>query len=187
MMRRRAVVVQLLATVAAGSRGQTSAAPLAAPNVAPISDTLVSSGQPSAAALGELAALGFGAVIYLAPPTVSDAVRDKAAIVLRQGLSFVNIPIRFDKPTAQDFDAFVVAMTAAIAAALAAERPRKVLVHCQVNFRGSAMVFLHRAIIGREPPEAAYEAVARVWSPDAVWKTYITAQLRRHGIGFEPY
>ncbi len=50
---------------------------LIAPNVVEISPRLVTSGQPSAEALAGLKAMAFDAVIYLAPPTVSDAVRDE--------------------------------------------------------------------------------------------------------------
>lgn len=160
--------------------GGLAAAPLLdAPNVVEISPTLVTSGQPTAAALARLAADGFGAVIYLAPPTVPDAVPDEAGIVERQGLGFVNIPIRFDAPAEADFDA--------LNAALARFAGRKVLVHCQVNLRASSLVFLHRVIQGREPPERAYEAVARVWSPQGPWKTLLVRLLSRHRIAFEPY
>ena len=150
-----------------------------APNVVPISARLVSSGQPSAAALGRLASQGFGAVIYLAPPTVADAVRDEAAIVEGQGLVYVNIPIVFDRPSEADFDAFVAAMRRLSAL--------KLLVHCQVNMRASSLVFLHRVVVGKEAPEQAYEAVAKVWSPRGPWRELIVAVLRKHQIGFEPY
>ena len=49
-------------------------------------------------------------MIYLAPPTVRDAVHDEHLIVARQGLVFINIPIRFDGPTEADFDAFSAAL-----------------------------------------------------------------------------
>jgi hypothetical protein len=62
-----------------------------------------------------------------------------------------------------------------------------VLVHCQVNLRASCMTFLHRVIAGREAPPTAYEAVARVWSPNGVWRILLVEQLRRHGSDFEPY
>jgi protein tyrosine phosphatase (PTP) superfamily phosphohydrolase (DUF442 family) len=150
-----------------------------APNVVPISAKIVTSGQPTAAALARLGAQGFEAVIYLAPPTVRDAVRDEAAIVERQGLAYVNIPIVFDRPTDADFDAFVRAMDRL--------RDRKVLVHCQVNLRASSMVFLYRAVVLKEPPGAAYDAVARVWSPEGPWKGLIVDVLRKNGIAFEPY
>jgi protein tyrosine phosphatase (PTP) superfamily phosphohydrolase (DUF442 family) len=150
-----------------------------APNVVPISARLVTSGQPTAAALAKLAAQGFGAVIYLAPPTVSDAVPSEVDIVRKQGLEFVNIPIQFGKPTEADFDAFVEA--------LKGFGDRKVLVHCQVNMRASTMTFLYRVIVGHESPEQAYVSVAKVWSPEGPWKRLVQAQLRKAGIEFELY
>ena len=65
-------------------------------------------------------------------------------------------------------------------------RDRKVLVHCQVNMRASSMTFLYRVIVGGEKPDA-YEAVAKVWSPEGPWKRLLTDQLRKAGIAFEPY
>ena len=149
------------------------------PNVVVISPRLTTSGQPSAQALAALGALGFEAVIYLAPPNVSDAVRDEAVIVGRQGIVFVNIPIKFDHPTEQDYDAF--------AAVLGALSNRKVLVHCQVNLRASSMVFLYRAIARKEDPRIAYEAVTGVWAPEGPWKRLIADLLRKHAVNFEPY
>jgi protein tyrosine phosphatase (PTP) superfamily phosphohydrolase (DUF442 family) len=152
---------------------------LAAPNVVVISPRLVTSGQPTADALARLAAQGYGAVIYLAPPTVDNAVPGEAEIVRRQGLTFINIPIPFGRPTDADFEAFVAAMDGL--------KDRKVLVHCEINMRASSMTFLYRVIAGHERPETAYEAVARVWSPSGAWKKLIVARLHKAGIAFEPY
>ena len=150
---------------------------LAAPNVVQISPRLVTSGQPSAEELGRLKALGFGAVIYLAPPTVSDAVKAEPVILERQGIAFVNIPIRFDAPSDADFDAF--------AATMRGFGDRKVLVHCQINLRASSMVFLYRAIVLKEDPRLAYDAVEKVWVPDRAWRPFIERTLRLHGVSFE--
>ena len=149
------------------------------PNRVEINPRLVTSGQPSAEALASLAAQGFEAVIYLAPPTVSDAVRDEAVILGKQGMVFVNIPIKFDSPTQKDFEAFT--------AVLSALSQRKVLVHCQINLRASSMVFLHRVISEKHDPRVAYDAVATVWSPDGRWKTLMQTLLRKNGVSFEPY
>jgi len=160
--------------------GITVATPtLDAPNVVAISPLLVTSGQPTAESLATLKEQGFEAEIYLAPPTVSSAVRDEQAIVERQGLRYVNIPIPFGEPAQSHYEAFVAAM--------AQLQGRKVLVHCEVNMRASSLVFLHRVIVGHEPPDKAYESVARVWSPRGPWKTLIVKVLRQNGIGFEPY
>ena len=171
-------VALLLTLVLASSSAIAQRSSLRAPNVVEISPQLVTSGQPSADALAGLGAQGFGAVVYLAPPSVSDAVRDEAAIVARQGLVYVNIPIRFDSPTEADFDVF--------AAVLRGLAGRKVLVHCQVNMRASVMVFLYRAIVAKEDPRIAYDSVTRIWAPEGPWKQLIHEQLRRHRIDFEP-
>lgn len=181
VLRRRhntAVGAFAMSIVASGiACGQTPR--LIAPNVVEISPRLVTSGQPSAEAIAGLKALAFDAVIYLAPPTVSDAVRDEQTIVTRQGLTFINIPIKFENPTEADFEMF--------ASVLAGLGARKVLVHCQINLRASAMVFLYRVINLKEEPRVAYEAVAGVWSPDARWRRLIEDQLRKHNVAFEPY
>lgn len=155
------------------------AADLIAPNIVPITPNLMTSGQPSKASLSALGEQGFDVVIYLAPPSVPDAVRDEGAIVGAQGLTFINIPIKFGAPTEQDFELF--------AAALNALRDKKVLVHCQVNMRASSMVFLYRVLVGKEDPERAYQDVSKVWTPDGKWKQFIVTMLRKHGVDFEPY
>jgi len=173
------VAMIVLAVASSPLRAQPKPASLDAPNVVAISPRLVTSGQPTAASLATLAAQGFGAVIYLAPPTVPDAVRDEKAIVEGQGLAFVNIPINFGKPVEADFDAF--------RAALDKLSDRKVLVHCQINLRASTMVFLHRVLVEGVPPEQAYAAVAGVWTPEGPWKALVVELLQKRGIAFEPY
>jgi protein tyrosine phosphatase (PTP) superfamily phosphohydrolase (DUF442 family) len=150
-----------------------------APNVVEVSPRLVTSGQPPEKGLSTLGALGFEAVIYLAPPTVSDAVRDEAYIVGRQGLVFVDIPIQFDRPTEQDYETF--------AGVLDSLGARKVLVHCQVNLRASSMVFLYRVIARKEDPDRAYGSVTAVWSPEGPWKRLIQELLRKHNVKFDLY
>ena len=177
--RRRLVFAMAGATWLAPSLAWPQASKLDAPNVVVISPRLVTSGQPTAASLGALASQGFGAVIYLAPPTVSDAVPGEQSIVERQGLAYVNIPIKFNNPTENDFEMFKAALDEA--------RDRTVLVHCQINLRASTMVFLYRVIVERVPADQAYQAVAEVWTPEGPWKALVVELLRKNRIAFEPY
>lgn len=177
--RRTAIRIGIVGILAVWRPINAADVDIQAPNVVPISAKLVTSGQPTSSALAKLSALGFGAVIYLAPQTVPDAVADEENIVRRQGMQFINIPIQFGNPTKADFEAFVKVMREL--------NGTKVLVHCQVNMRASSMTFLYRAIVGRENPDKAYEAVAQVWSPEGPWKTLLVSELRSAGIAFEPY
>ena len=169
-------VLALAAALFATAPG-VHAAELDAPNVVPITGRLVTSGQLSAKALAALAKDGFEAVIYLAPSTVSDAVKDEAKIVEAQGLAFVHIPIVFSNPTEADYRRFAEAMKQLSG--------RKVLVHCQVNLRASSLVFLWRVLEGGEKPDEAYRSVSRVWTPQGPWKGLIESQLKRGGVVFE--
>ena len=148
------------------------------PNLVAITPKLVTSGQPSKAFLETLKREGFEVVVYLAPPTVPDAIAEEPLIVGRQRLVYVNIPIVFSAPTAADFEA--------VSRTLQAFPGRKVYVHCQANFRASSMVFLYRVIHGKERPEVAYEALQRSWVPDATWRAFIVETLRAHHIAFDP-
>ena len=152
---------------------------MVAPNVVPILPTLVTSGQPSRAALGSLGREGFRAVVYLAPSSVPDAIAEEPRILAEQDIEFVQIPIPFGKPEESHF--------LAVSEALERLKGKKVLVHCQVNMRASSMVFLYRTITARQDPSKAYESVAAVWSPHGPWRSLLQAQLKKHGISFEPY
>ncbi|MBK0392333.1 protein tyrosine phosphatase family protein [Ramlibacter algicola] len=148
-----------------------------APNVVPVTELLVTSGQPTADALSRLGAAGFQAVIYLAPSTVHSAVQEEPALLAKQGIEFVQIPIPFATPSAGHFRT--------VTAALQRLKDKKVLVHCEVNMRASSMVFLHRVVTLKDEPASAFAFVTRVWSPRGPWRTLIEEQLRESGIRFE--
>jgi len=177
MTRAIAATTATIVLLAAAPASRAQSWPDAPPNLVQATATIFTSGQPPAKSLEGLKAQGFEAVVYLAPPTVQDAVRDEAKIVGSQGLVFVNIPIVFDKPTERDFETF--------AAVMKALEGRKVLVHCQVNLRASTMTFLYRATVLKEPPDEAWKAVERIWTPKGPWKRLVEERLKRQGIAFD--
>jgi protein tyrosine phosphatase (PTP) superfamily phosphohydrolase (DUF442 family) len=172
----RIIFPALLASLSSAAFGQSNQG-VQAPNVVVISEQLVTSGQPTPESLTNLSKQGFQAVIYLAPPSVPDAVANEPEIVRGQGLEFVNIPIQWSNPTEADYQSFVVAMKRL--------QGRKTLVHCQANMRASAMTFLYRVIAARENPTRAYEAVLKVWTPRNQWKDLMNSQLQKANIPFE--
>jgi len=156
-----------------------AAEPAAPPNLVEVTERIVTSGQPSAAWLASLKTQGFEAVIYLAPPTVHDAVHDEALIVGRQGLVFVNVPVDFAAPSAASCESFARIMQAL--------EGKKVLVHCEGNLRASSFTFLYRVLYQKALARPAFDFVSRVWAPDDAWQRLILEQLRAHRIAFEPF
>jgi len=172
------MVAGVLAAGAIPDAHALSDAPAKPQNLVEITPQITTSAQPTAAFLESLKAQGFGAVIFIAPPTVGNAVKEEPFIVGKQGLLYANVPVNFMAPTAADFNAF--------RGVLNAWRDRKVLVHCQVNMRASVFMFLYRVLQDNEPPEKAYENVRKIWNPDPVWREFLSSTLKTNGIVFEP-
>ena len=134
---------------------------------------LASSAQPSAMYLARVKAQGYDAVINLAPPQSHGSIASEGEIVTGQGVRYLNIPVDFRRPTAADFKLFVDEMQ---------RRPAdNVLVHCQVNMRGTAFVFLYRVIYENAPVDEAAAKLTGVWIPDRVWKKFIDETLAANG------
>lgn len=150
---------------------------IVAPNVRVISPLLVTAGQPDRASLQRLKAEGYAAVISLAPGNTADAVPDQAQILAAQGVEFVHIPIPWQAPEAKHLEA--------MAAAMQRFKGRKVLVHCQMNMRASAVTFLYRTIYEKEDPAREWGDVTPIWTPANQWAEFVGGQLRAHGIIFD--
>lgn len=150
---------------------------IVAPNVRVISPLLVTAGQPDRASLQRLKAQGYAAVISLAPGNTRDAVTDEAEILAGQGVEFVHIPMPWEAPEAKHLEE--------MAAAMQRLKGKKVLVHCQMNMRASAVTFLYRAIYEKEDPAKAWGDVKALWTPTDQWAAYIDGQLRAHQVPFE--
>ena len=78
---------------------------------------------------------------------------------------------RSDSPTVQDLQAFFEAMER--------HAQRRVWVHCAANMRVTAFLGLFRALRQGYSEERAFEPMHSVWKPNAVWSTFIAAQLAR--------
>ena len=133
---------------------------------------LTSSAQPTADYLARVKAQGFDMVINLAPPQSQGSIDNEGGIIGKQGVVYVNIPVNFGKPTAEDFRVFTDVMKSAA---------KNVLVHCQVTLRGSSFTFLYRVIHENAPVDDTRRKLLGVWEPDPVWKKFIKTTLEAHG------
>jgi protein tyrosine phosphatase (PTP) superfamily phosphohydrolase (DUF442 family) len=133
----------------------------------------VSSAQPGKDYLQDIKQQGFDMVVNLAPPQSMGSIDVEGALVGSQGVRYVNIPVDFKKPTADDFKFFSEVMKAGAG--------KKILVHCQVNMRGSSFSFLYRVISEGAPVDETLTKLSGVWTPDPVWKRFIEKTLAANG------
>ena len=132
---------------------------------------LATAGQPEPAQLAFLPP-AFDCVINLARPDSPHALADEAKLVRQQGLDYVHIPVDFKHPRPRDLTAFFDTMQAYAG--------RRVFVHCALNWRVSAFVFLHRVINEHCDPDLAYKDLHAIWQPDPVWQSFIDASLAQY-------
>jgi protein tyrosine phosphatase (PTP) superfamily phosphohydrolase (DUF442 family) len=138
---------------------------------------LASSAQPSAVWLAEVKGNKYDVLINLAPPQSHGSIANEGGVVASKGVMYVNIPVDFMRPTAEDFRLFSEVMKAA--------GGRNVFVHCQANFRASSFVFLYRVIHEGAPTGETWAKLQAVWVPEPQWKRFIEETLKANGKGSE--
>ena len=142
-------------------------------NFLQLSDKLFTGGMPKADQLTDAAKQGVKDVINLAPHDVPHALPDEAELVNSLGMQYINIPVNWNTPTKEGLDKFMDAMDE--------HKDRKILVHCEANFRASAFVSMYRILREGWKPDEALEVMHKIWDEDAypVWKMFIEDMLKR--------
>jgi len=146
-----------------------------AQNTYQVFDWLWSSGQLSARDIDSLPALGIQAVINLALPTSSNALPGEAELVTGHGITYVHIPVVWERPEPAQLEQFF--------GALQALEGRKVWVHCAMNMRVSAFLYLYRRLRLREDHDAASRPMREIWTPHETWQAFIDAAMDRDADG----
>ena len=134
-----------------------------------ISSTLATAGQPRPEHFPVLAKSGYEAVINLAMPSSPNFLPDEAALCAASGLQYTHLPVEWEHPTAQNLQDFFSCMDAL--------QDRKVFVHCALNMRVSAFVFLYRVIRLGETVEVASKDLHHIWQPNETWQRFIDQSL----------
>jgi protein tyrosine phosphatase (PTP) superfamily phosphohydrolase (DUF442 family) len=134
---------------------------------------LASSAQPKAEWLASAGEQKYTLLVNLAPPQSHGSLANEGGLVAAKGVKYVNIPVDFTRPTAEDFRFFSEVMKAA--------GQSSVFVHCQANFRASSFVFLYRVIHEGAPVQETWAKLQSAWVPDRVWRRFIEETLKANG------
>lgn len=133
------------------------------------SDRLLTAGQPTPDELRQAAAGGLQAVINLARPDSDGAFEGEDELCRGLGLKYTAIPVDFKNPTREDLERFFEGMEE--------YRELNLLVHCALNMRVSAFMFLYRVLKLSLPEETAREDLLAIWEPEGVWAEFIDKSL----------
>ena len=142
-------------------------------NFLALSDNLFTGGMPKVDQLTDAAQRGVQIVINLAPHSVPDALPDEEELVTSLGMQYTNIPVIWTTPTKDGLDRFIAVMDE--------NKNKKILVHCQANFRATAFVALYRILRHGWEPNDAMEDMHKIWDAEdyPIWKMFIDENLKR--------
>ena len=172
------ITVLFLATLAPAAHGwQNGPPPLETiRNFQVVSEQLASAGQIGYAQIPLLREEGYEVVVNLA---IADEARNgqEGFLVAQAGLTYVHIPVDWERPQLSDVEMFFDVMQA--------NRDRKVFVHCFANMRASAFVYLYRTLVDGVPEAEARGTMDEVWDPTQLqqWADLIERAKSAHAGG----
>ena len=140
-------------------------------NYLTISEQLASAGQPDLQHFNAIQSAGYQVVINLAMPDSDHAIPEEASLVEGLGMEYIYIPVVWTSPQPENLADFFTALDA--------RQENKVFVHCAMNFRASAFVFLYRVLRQAVPLQIARQSMLEIWEPNETWQAFIEQSLAK--------
>lgn len=143
-------------------------------NFLPLTDTLLSSGMPTAGQMVEVSKSDVKLVINLAMPSSEKALQNEPDLVKSLGMEYIGIPVEWENPTRQNLEDFMDSMDA--------NKEKKILVHCQANYRATGFITLYRILRLGWNKENAFKDLSRIWNLNdyPVWKKFVEDNLTKN-------
>jgi protein tyrosine phosphatase (PTP) superfamily phosphohydrolase (DUF442 family) len=141
-------------------------------NFLPIYPWLATSGMPAASQFQAIARAGYQVVINLSVSTSPGQLHNEVELVESLGMVYTHIPVDWENPQAVDLQRFFEAVEA--------HPGQRIWVHCVMNYRVSAFVYLYRTLRMGTPPAEAWADLTRIWTPDGIWAAWM-GSLADHG------
>lgn len=143
------------------------------PNFLALSENVFTGGMPNQEQLADAAQRGVELVINLAPHEVLNALPNETEIVTSLGMQYINIPVIWTTPTKDGLDRFMDIMDE--------NKDKRILVHCQANFRATAFMALYRILRQGWNADEAMEGMHQIWDTEdyPIWKMFIEENLKK--------
>jgi protein tyrosine phosphatase (PTP) superfamily phosphohydrolase (DUF442 family) len=142
-------------------------------NFLALPENIFTGGMPTREQIADASQRGVELVINLAPHEVSNALPGETELVTSLGMQYINIPVIWTTPTRDGLDRFMDVMDQ--------NKDKKILVHCQANFRATAFMALYRILRQGWNPDEAMEGMHKIWDTEdyPIWKMFIEENLKR--------
>lgn len=139
-----------------------------------LDDNIGTSGQPEAEQFRDISTAGYEIVINLALSDSPNAIENENNIISKLNMNYVHIPVDFKTPSLEDLELFFKQMKK--------NEDKKIFIHCVMNWRVSAFMFLYHTIKCQMSIMEARRHLDAVWQPEPVWQEFIDNALDSYGI-----
>ena len=139
-----------------------------------LDENIGTSGQPEGEQFGDISAAGYEIVLNLSLSDSPNAIENENEIVSELNMTYVHVPVDFKTPSLEDLESFFKYMKK--------YKNKKIFVHCVMNWRVSAFMFLYHTIECDMPVADALQQMNAVWQPEPVWQEFIETTLSTYGI-----
>jgi protein tyrosine phosphatase (PTP) superfamily phosphohydrolase (DUF442 family) len=143
-------------------------------NTFQVFDWLWTSGQISENDIKQLQQDGFTTIINLALPTSSNALQGEAELIANLHMNYVNIPVEWELPEVGQFELFAGLLSNLH------QRGHKIWLHCAMNMRVSAFVYLYRKLVLKHSEGEAVHPMQEIWTPNPVWREFMDEVVTKH-------
>ena len=117
---------------------------------------------------------GYAAVINLAMPDHKRSLANEGKLVTEQGMSYVHIPVPFDKPSGEQIRLFCEIIKSF--------QGKKVWVHCIMNYRVSVFMYHYLTKVEGLSETQAMSPIFKYWEMDDVWQSVFALTSKEIGM-----
>lgn len=139
-------------------------------NYIKVNDNIATSGQPTAKEFEQIAAEGYEIIINLAVCHSEGRLDNEDKIVTDLGMNYIHIPVEFKEPTEKNLLDFIEILELL--------SHKKIWVHCIMNYRVTAFMYVFHKYILRTPFDEIDLSLLEEWQPEKTWQEIMKTQLQ---------
>ncbi len=139
-------------------------------NYIKVNDKISTAGQPTKKQFKKIKKAGFDVVINLATCNLSrGAIKEEDKIVSSLGMSYLHIPITWEKPELDRMKLFLIVLEAL------QKENKKVFIHCIMNYRVSVFIYKYKQYILNE--KNVKLIAPKDFKPNKKWRKILKGKL----------
>lgn len=134
-----------------------------------INNNISTSGQPTIKEFEKISLAGYEYIINLAAFNSQEKLENEDFIVSSLGMKYIHMPVDFENPTLKNLEDFINILQFL--------SDKKIWVHCIMNYRVSAFMYVYHKYILKTPFNNINLRIFDEWKPSKKWQKIIKTRI----------